>query len=102
MMKKLLFRYYRILLILCSALFLPVLSFGQTASTIPAVMGIRVEFILFALTLICVAVFHHKTMYVALTGLAAILIFKFIFDPSFNLVEHIVGSAEGEDRKSVV
>ncbi len=65
----------------------------------PAIAGIRLEFILFALTLIGVAVFHHKTMYVALTGLAAILAIKYIFS-DFSIVEHIAGteSAEGEWR----
>jgi len=65
----------------------------------PAIAGIRIEFILFALTLIGVAVFHHKTMYVALTGLAAILIVKYFFT-DFSLTEHIIGSAsrEGEWR----
>jgi Na+/H+ antiporter NhaD/arsenite permease-like protein len=63
--------------------------------TIPAIAGIRVEFILFALTLIGVAVFHHKTMYVALTGLAAILIFKYLF-ADFSITEHIIGSKERE------
>jgi len=65
----------------------------------PAVSGIRLEFILFALTLIGVAVFHHKTMYVALTGLLAILIAKYIFT-DFSLTEHIIGTAtrEGEWR----
>ena len=72
----------------------------ESASSIPSIGPIRVEFILFALTLIGVALFHKKTMYVALIGLAAVLIFKFIFDPSFNLGEHIMGSAheEGEWR----
>jgi len=67
--------------------------------TIPAIAGIRLEFILFALTLIGVAVFHHKTMYVALLGLTAILIFRFVFT-DFSLTEHIIGSAnkEGEWR----
>ncbi len=43
------------------------------------VFGIPVDFILFALTLIGVAVFHHKTLQVALTGLAAIVIYKLLF-----------------------
>ena len=43
------------------------------------VFGIPVDFILFALTLIGVAIFHHKTLQVALTGLAAIVIYKLIF-----------------------
>jgi Na+/H+ antiporter NhaD/arsenite permease-like protein len=66
---------------------------------VPTVAGIRLEFILFALTLIGVAVFHHKTMYVALTGLAAILIAKYAFS-DFSMVTHIIGtpSREGEWR----
>jgi Na+/H+ antiporter NhaD/arsenite permease-like protein len=45
----------------------------------PAVFGIPVEFILFALTLIGVAVFHRYTLQVALTGLAAITLYKLGF-----------------------
>jgi len=65
----------------------------------PSVFGIRIEFILFAITLIGVAIFHHKTMYVALTGLAAILAVKYIFT-DFSIAQHIVGTAtkEGEWR----
>ena len=43
------------------------------------VFGIPVDFILFALTLIGVAIFHHKTLQVALVGLATILVYKFAF-----------------------
>ena len=43
------------------------------------VFGIPVDFILFALTLLGVALFHHKTLQVALTGLAAIIIYKLVF-----------------------
>ena len=41
--------------------------------------GIPVDFILFGLTLLGVAIFHHKTLQVALTGLAAIVLYKLIF-----------------------
>ncbi|MBR1122526.1 citrate transporter [Bradyrhizobium lablabi] len=41
--------------------------------------GIPVDFILFALTLLGVALFHHHTLPVALTGLAAIVVYKLIF-----------------------
>jgi len=65
----------------------------------PSISGIRLEFIIFALTLIGVAVFHHKTMYVALGGLISILIAKYLFT-DFSMTEHIVGTAtrEGEWR----
>src|SRR5262245_3862645 len=42
--------------------------------------GIPVEFILFALTLAGVALFHRHTLYVALAGLAAITTYKLAFD----------------------
>lgn len=74
-------------------------SLMASTGEIPVIAGIRIEFILFALTLIGVAVFHHKTMYVALTGLAAILLVKYGFS-EFSFSEHIIGTAskEGEWR----
>lgn len=74
----------------------PLVSFAAVPGVMPAVLGIRIEFIVFALTLIGVAVFHHKTMYVALTGLAVLLIIKYVFLPEFSLVEHVVGTPEKE------
>jgi Na+/H+ antiporter NhaD/arsenite permease-like protein len=44
-----------------------------------AVFGIPVEFILFGLTLLGVALFHHHTLAVALTGLASIVGYKLLF-----------------------
>src|SRR5215208_3198358 len=41
--------------------------------------GIPVDFILFALTLLGVALFHHHTLYVALTGLVVITLYKLGF-----------------------
>jgi Na+/H+ antiporter NhaD/arsenite permease-like protein len=43
------------------------------------VLGIPVDFILFALTLLGVALFHHYTLWIALAGLAAISLYKLIF-----------------------
>jgi Na+/H+ antiporter NhaD/arsenite permease-like protein len=43
------------------------------------VFGIPVDFVLFALTLLGVALFHHKTLQVALSGLAAIIVYKLVF-----------------------
>jgi Na+/H+ antiporter NhaD/arsenite permease-like protein len=43
------------------------------------VFGIPVDFILFALTLLGVALFHHHTLPVALTGLGAIIVYKLAF-----------------------
>jgi len=81
---------------------IPAMAFASGQGQAPSVLGIRVEFILFALTLAGVAIFHHKTMYVALTGLVAVLIFKFAFDPSFNLLEHIIGTPEKEGEWRVL
>ena len=77
-----------------------VTSIAETASVVPSIGPVRVEFILFAMTLIGVALFHKKTMYVALAGLVVILAFKFAFDPNFNLFNHLMGTAarEGEWR----
>ncbi|MGH6771344.1 MAG: citrate transporter [Xanthobacteraceae bacterium] len=44
-----------------------------------SVLGIPADFILFGLTLIGVALFHHHTLAVALTGLAAITLYKLVF-----------------------
>jgi len=41
--------------------------------------GIPVDFILFGLTLLGVAIFHHKTLQVALTGLAVVTAYKLLF-----------------------
>ena len=49
------------------------------AADLPSVFGIPVDFILFALTLLGVALFHHHTLRVALTGLSVIVIYKLIF-----------------------
>ncbi|MSR22740.1 MAG: citrate transporter [Gemmatimonadetes bacterium] len=76
------------------------LQINGASAAVPTIAGIRLEFVLFALTLLGVAIFHRRTMHVALAGLSAILLFKLSFDPSFHLFEHIVGSEleEGEWR----
>lgn len=43
------------------------------------VLGVPVGFLLFGVTLLGVAVFHHHTLAVALTGLAAITLYKLVF-----------------------
>ncbi len=51
----------------------------QPSADGPAVFGIPVDFILFGLTLLGVALFHKRVLEVALTGLAAITIYKLVF-----------------------
>ena len=51
----------------------------QPSADGPVVFGIPVDFILFGLTLLGVALFHKRTLEVALTGLAVITIYKLVF-----------------------
>jgi Na+/H+ antiporter NhaD/arsenite permease-like protein len=51
---------------------------GAPVETV-SVLGIPIDFVLFALTLLGVALFHHHTLQVALTGLAAIVLYKLAF-----------------------
>jgi Na+/H+ antiporter NhaD/arsenite permease-like protein len=58
------------------------------------------EFVLFALTLVGVALFHKQTMWVALTGMTLILIYKLVFnDPAdpFQLFHHL-----GEEGRTLI
>ena len=63
--------------LLPALLLLPVSAFA--ADSLPTVGGIPIDFILFGLTLLGVALFHHATLYVALTGLATITLYKIMF-----------------------
>ena len=65
---------YRLLALLA---LLPAPAFA--AGDLPMVGGIPVDFILFALTLLGVALFHNATLYVALTGLVTISLYKILF-----------------------
>ena len=56
-----------------------VVQAADGAVTSPAVFGIPVDFILFAATLLCVALFHHYVLQVALTGLVTITAYKVMF-----------------------
>jgi Na+/H+ antiporter NhaD/arsenite permease-like protein len=74
----------------------PTLLWASGGSGVPSVGGIRIEFILFALTLVGVALFHDHTMYVALAGLTAVLLVQFIFNEQFDFAGHIVGNEHHE------
>ena len=54
----------------------------------PRVGGVPVDFILFVVTLMGVAMFHHHTLQVAVTGLIVITGYKLGFT-SFDLVSHL-------------
>jgi Na+/H+ antiporter NhaD/arsenite permease-like protein len=57
----------------------PAIAAAAEAVTPVYLLGIPVDFILFGLMLLGVAVFHHHTLPVALAGLAVITIYKLIF-----------------------
>jgi Na+/H+ antiporter NhaD/arsenite permease-like protein len=44
-----------------------------------AVLGVPIDFVLFALTLVGVALFHNRVLQVALTGLAVIVLYQLFF-----------------------
>jgi len=69
----------------------PVAIFASDG-TVPTIGPIRVEFIIFGLILLGVALFHKQTFWVAVIGLTVLLTFKFIFDPAFHLGEHMFGT----------
>jgi Na+/H+ antiporter NhaD/arsenite permease-like protein len=54
---------------------------GMTSATLPTLFGIPIDFFLFALTLIGVALFHSRTLQVALTGVTVIALYKILFAP---------------------
>ena len=72
------------------ALILPFSLFGADGG-VPALGPVRLEFIIFGLILLGVALFHKQTFWVAVTGLTVLLTFKLVFDPGFHLFEHIFG-----------
>ena len=64
------------------ALLLPSLAGALSAAAAPQpieIAGIPLEFFLFGLTLRGVALFHHKTLEVAVTGLSVITLYKIVF-----------------------
>lgn len=91
-------------LVLLPLLPLLLLTFPVAASELSAQLlvpaGIRIEFVLFALTLLGVAVLHRITMWVALAGLASILLAKYSLLDDFSFPHHLLGGHghEGEWR----
>jgi Na+/H+ antiporter NhaD/arsenite permease-like protein len=66
------------------------ISLPAMAAENPSVAGIPVDFILFALTLLGVALLHNHTLAVGLTGLSVIVLYKFGFT-GFHGVEGFPG-----------
>lgn len=80
---------------------LPIFLFASNSAPIE-IMGIRSEFILFAFTLVAVAIFHNETMIVALFGLSLILAVKFIGDSNFSFAHHFMGDASHEGEWKII
>jgi Na+/H+ antiporter NhaD/arsenite permease-like protein len=81
-------------------------AYAATAAAAPTVtpvyvFGIPVDFILFGLTLLGVAIFHHKVLQVALTGLAAIVIYKLLFT-GFKFGTGLAGLALHMQHEAVI
>ena len=74
------------------AALLAVLPCAAQAAEAPTVAGIPVDFILFALTLLGVALLHSHTLLVGLTGLATISLYKLLFT-GFKTGEGLTGLA---------
>jgi Na+/H+ antiporter NhaD/arsenite permease-like protein len=62
-----------------TALALCALPAYAAAGDAPALFGIPFDFVLFALTLLGVALFHRHTLYVALAGMVTIALYKLAF-----------------------
>lgn len=69
-------------------LLLPATVWAEATGQQPLVLGLRAEFVFFALTLLGVAIWHHHTLSVALAGLAAVLVLKLGFT-EFDLTTHL-------------
>lgn len=90
-------------LVALSCLSLPALA-GQGAATVaptPTLVGIPIEFVLFAATLLGVAVFHYHTLAVASTGLAAITSYK-VLVTGFKFGVGLAGLAHHLQHESVI
>ena len=85
------------LLILLFLLIIPVTA-SAAGGKVPSIGPVRIEFIIFALILAGVALFHKQTFWVAVIGLSVLLIFKFIFDPGFHMSNHLFGSTPMHDQ----
>ncbi len=70
------------------AAMLLILGLALTGLTAP--LHLRGEFWLFGITLLGVALLHHRSLETALLGVAALLAFKFIVEPGFALIPHVI------------
>ena len=74
------------------------LSLFAAGGSVPSLGPVRLEFIIFGLILLGVALFHKQTFWVAVIGLTVLLTFKLVFDPGFHLFEHLFGTTPIRDQ----
>jgi len=86
-------KFSKKLLLLMGLFFMPLVTFAASGIKPPSIGPIRVEFIIFGLLLLGVALFHKHTFWVAIIGLTVLVIFKLVFDPAFHFFEHFFGDA---------
>jgi Na+/H+ antiporter NhaD/arsenite permease-like protein len=68
------------------------------AGSAPSIGPVRVEFIIFGLILLSVALFHKHTFWVAVIGVTVLLTFKLTLDPNFHLLHHFFGTTPMGDQ----
>jgi Na+/H+ antiporter NhaD/arsenite permease-like protein len=88
---------FKKLILLAVVLFSPVYLFAA-GGKVPSIGPVRVEFIIFGLILLGVALFHKHTFWVAVIGLCVLLTFKLTLDPNFHLFEHFFGTTPMGDQ----
>lgn len=81
----------RLVAISCVAAMLLILGLALIGQ--PAPLHLHGEFWLFGIALLGVALLHHRSLEAAVTGLLALLAFKFITEPGFALIPHAVEEA---------
>jgi Na+/H+ antiporter NhaD/arsenite permease-like protein len=90
-------KIFLLVLVFMGSMLIPLASFAGS-NAVPSIAGIRLEFIIFALILLGVALFHKHTFWVALTGLAVLLMYKLVFDGNFHFAEHFLGTNSFVDQ----
>jgi Na+/H+ antiporter NhaD/arsenite permease-like protein len=88
--KSSVFKIFKKVFLIIMLFMLPVVA-SASVGEVPSIGPVRVEFIIFGFILLGVALLHKQTLRVAVTGLTVLLIFKFVFDPGFNFIEHLFG-----------
>ena len=64
-----------------ACLLVPAAALAAPLADPPSIGAVPIDFILFAVLLACVAIFHHHTLRVAVWGLAIVSAYKILFSP---------------------